>query len=241
MATLLASGCSDPPDPGTTHDESAANGIECDVPLDRLEAARIASVPVLEPTSRKIRRVERFRHLNEIARMPNAMIDAILARGIRIELTGGTIVEFPQWADLKGQVPRGWNATAYTWDDVPGTATASAVYLGDSAKPNNAASLAVHEATHAIDRALGGFSTVSVTVSALYQAELARPPALADRNSAYRRSHPEEFLAVAVEEYVCSAKTRARLRALYPDVFDYVSVELSNDLRARLTSLDVDR
>jgi len=39
-------------------------------------------------------------------------------------------------------------------DDVAGTASATSVYLGDSAKPNNAYSLAIHEATHALDRVL---------------------------------------------------------------------------------------
>jgi hypothetical protein len=223
---MVIVGCSNPnADDGATDEGSTANGVNCDVVYDHLVIDRLDGISVQEPTPEKISQSEKIRHLNELDKTSNAFIDVLRQKKLPIKLTGGAMTNFAEWASYKGKTPRGWEGTGYTWDSVPGTGTADGLFLGDSAKPNNAWSLAIHEGTHAVDRVLQ-FTVKNSRVKDLYKAELSRPERADDFNSRYRRSNIEEFLAVAVDEYYCSTATRDKLVARYPDMNAYIRDEL---------------
>lgn len=223
--------CGDAPAEGAAVLEqgSTANHIDCDVSLGALSIGHLHGISILEPTRVPISDGERTRHLNELDALPVVMHDVFRARGLTISLTGGSVVNFAEFQDLRGVTPRGWEGTNLTWDKVPGTGVAKGVYLGDSAKPNNAYSLAMHEGTHTIDRALS-FSTRSAALKGLYADELTRRANPSDANARYRRSNVEEYLAVAVDEYYCNATTRQNLRARYPDMHAYVATALDAEV-----------
>jgi len=212
--------------------DSTANGINCDVRLDQLTVGRLVGISVLEPTSKRISAREKARHLNELNLLSADLLDVYRKQRVPIYLTGGTVTNFPQFASLRGTIPRGWEGTGYTWDSVPGTGTEDGIFLGDSAKPNNAASLSIHEGTHAIDRALD-FSDNSAQLKKLFRDEQRRAVQRADGNATYRRSNIEEFLAVAVEEYYCNAKTRSNLLTRYPQMYEYVRTTFPAEVRAK--------
>ena len=215
---------------GSTDQDSAANGINCDVQLDQLSVAKLAGISIREPTSIRISTREKTRHLNELNLLAPELLQVYRDKRVPIYLTGGSITNFAQFAYLRGTVPRGWEGTGYTWDSVPGAGTEKGIFLGDSAKPNNAASLAIHEGTHSLDRALA-FSENSSALRALYRDELLRPAQAADNNATYRRSNIEEFLAVAVDEYYCSTKTRAALLQRYPRVHAYLTTSFRTEVQ----------
>lgn len=222
-------GCSD----GDSADlDSARNGINCDVRLDRLTIEKLFGISIVEPTTLRISAKEKARHLNELNLLPTELLDVYRKHDVHIYLTGGTVTNFRQFSSLRGTTPRGWEGTGYTWDSVPGTGTEDGIFLGDSAKPNNAASLSIHEGTHAIDRSIG-FSDNSSALKSLYRDELRRAAQTADPNAVYRRSNIEEFLAVAVEEYYCNTKTRTSLLQRYPAMHGYVKNAFSAEVRER--------
>jgi hypothetical protein len=231
---LFDAGCSEGSAPSDEAEQrSTYNRVDCEVSLTELHDERLEGIAVLDPTAKRISEKERIRHLNEITRFSDAMLDVLRVRHVPIQLTGGSVVEFAEFAGLKGQVPRGWDGTGYTWDDVPGTGTERGIFLGDSGKPNNAWSLALHEGTHAVDRAVG-FSVGSTKLRALYADELTRPESAGDSNARYRRSHIEEYFAVGVDELRCNGTTRARLHSLYPSLEAFLVHDLDAELVARL-------
>ncbi len=231
-ATLLAStGCGSIDPSATDEQDSRANGVDCEVRLDVLSTARLHDIRIEEPTSKRIGAQEKIRHLNELGLLPEEMLATFRERSMFIALTGGTVVNFSEFRALRGTSPRGWEGTGLTWDSVPGTGNAKGVYLGDSSRPNNAWSLAIHEATHSVDLAVG-FSRRSTELQRLYREELARAAVVGDTNAAYRRSNIEEFLAVAVDELRCSTKTRTNLQRRYPAMYRYLSSSFEAELRA---------
>ncbi len=232
-ASLLSAvaGCGSIDPSATDEQDSRANGVDCEVRLDALSIARLHDIPIQDPTSKRIAAQDRIRHLNELGLLPEEMLATFRERGMFIALTGGTVVNFAEFRSLRGTAPRGWEGTGLTWDSVPGTGNARGVYLGDSSRPNNAWSLAIHEATHAVDLSIG-FSRRSTELQRLYREELARTPVVGDGNASYRRSNIEEFLAVAVDELRCSTKTRTNLQRRYPAMYTYLSTSFEAELRA---------
>lgn len=227
-----AFGCASSDDANLDTTQSARNGINCDVRLDQLTIEKLLGISIQEPTAIRISSREKARHLNELNLLPADLLDVYRNRHVPIYLTGGTVTNFSQFSYLRGTVPRGWEGSGYTWDSVPGAGTEQGIFLGDSAKPNNAASLSIHEGTHSIDRALE-FSDTSATLKNLYRDELTRPVQSADLNATYRRSNIEEFLAVAVEEFYCNAKTRSHLLQRYPSMHDYVKTTFNTEVREK--------
>jgi hypothetical protein len=213
-------------------DDSTANGINCEVRLDRLAITRLEGIAVEEPTRIRISSREKIRHLNELNTMPDAFLNVLRVKNIPIKLTGGTVPNFEEFANLRGQTPRNWPAGS-TWDNVPGTGNAQGIYLGDSARNNNTNSLAIHEGIHAVDLATG-FTKNNRAIKRLYQAELRRRNTSTDGLTVYRRGNIEEYLAVAVDEYYCNANTRLRLRGLYPELHTYVATSFNADLTEAL-------
>jgi Pro-Pro endopeptidase len=216
--------------------DSTANGISCEVRLDALTTENLHGIEIDEDSSSKrIPKAEKIRHLNELNRLPTPMLDVFRTFSLPIHLTAGAVTNFRQFRSLRGQTPRGWEGTGQTWDVVPGTGNATGVYLGDSAKPNGTASLAIHEGTHAIDLRLR-LTENSRSLQRLYRRELARP-LLAGGLESYRRSHIEEFLAVAVDQYYCSANTRRLLKGMHPEMATYVENELQDEIQTASAAL----
>lgn len=222
IATVPLMACQNADSTAHDHDSelrSAANGINCDVNYDQLNAAPLAGITI---DDRGIRPAEKIRHLNELSTMPLEFLD-VMRGGVSIHLTAGGVTEFPKFDHLKGVVPRGWEATGITWDKIPGTAWEGGLYLGDSALGNNAISLAIHEATHAVDQIINIIQKAEF-LEAYNQDKYSPHPT--DRGAAYRLNYPEEYLAMAVEGYHCSAATRRELQALYPRAHDFVEQKL---------------
>jgi hypothetical protein len=227
---VLQTGCAVEEESGdSAEQESTANGITCEVRLDALTTENLHGIAIDErSSSKKISFAEKARHLNELNKLPSTSLDVFRTLQIPIYLTGGSIVNFPQFRSLRGQRPRNWESG--TWDSVPGTGNATGVYLGNSATGNGAASLAIHEATHAIDLSLK-LSENSTKLKRLYKRELERP-ALDNELERYRRGHIEEFLAVAVDQYYCNATTRNLLKGLHPEIANYVEKDLQQEIRS---------
>lgn len=234
-ATAACSLSTSEDDVGSLEQGSTANAVDCDVRLDRLDTPKLHGIAIEEPTAFPISAKEKIRHLNELNRTSAAFLSVLRGKGVPIKLTGGPVTNFSELQGLRGQVPPGWESTGLTWDDVPGTGYSAGIFLGDSALSNDAWSLAIHEGAHAVDASVG-LTATSAFFYGVYTRELEHAPVVDDRVAAYRRSNINEFLAVGLDEYFCSAKTRASLAARYPEVYSYVRYRLDRELRAALAA-----
>ena len=159
---------------------------------------------------------EKFKivHMNELMQLPVSTKLFLKERQAMIYLTSGSITDFAHFDHLKGVVPRGWENTGYTWDDVPGAGDKFGAYLGHPGLPHSANSLALHEIGHTIDF-LSGWSKSSSQWLEAYSRWKYRPDPQ-DRNGYYRMSHVEEFVAAAIDDYFCSPETRSSMEDWYP-------------------------
>jgi len=196
--------------------QSGSNGVRCDVDYSRLNTNRLSGISIHD---QGIDASEKIRHLNELNSMPESFL-RIMRNKISVNLTKGGITEFAALSHLKGVVPRGWESTGFTWDSVPGGGTPGALYLGNSYLPNGTYSIAIHEATHSVDFA----NSIKYSSDFLeaYNAEKNSPHS-SDPVPAYRLNYPEEYLAIAVDEYFCSSATRDNLYRMYPKAYRYVA------------------
>ena len=82
------------------------------------------------------------------------MLDALLEQSVYVYLINGNITSHPIYSYLAGEVPRGWEETGLTWDDVPGVGGSPVVVrIGYSAygMGHGSINLELHEIAHAID------------------------------------------------------------------------------------------
>jgi hypothetical protein len=202
--------------------KSLSNRVNCDIDRSSLQIESLKGIPIED---RGIDRSEKIRHLNEIAKLPDLFLNRLRQTNFSIQLTRNSITDFPKFARWKGVTPRGWPAgTSYS--NVPGTGYPEAVYLGNSALPNNAYSLAIHEISHSLDAIANLQSRGDVKYA--FRLERAHP---SDHNGSYRYSSIAEFIAVGLDEYFCSKSTRATFAAQYPKTFQFFANQLPKLLR----------
>lgn len=201
---------------------SRHNGVHCDINTSSLELQALKGIPIQD---HGIDASEKLRHINEIAKLPAIFLNRLRAANFSIQLTRRSITDFPKFAKWKNVTPPGWPAGS-TYADVPGTGYIEAVYLGDSALANNAYSLAIHETTHSLDAIVRLQQRREVQQA--FRLERAHG---SDTNGSYRYSSVSEFLAVGIDEYFCSERTRANFQARYPKTFRFFSHDLPKLLR----------
>ena len=58
--------------------------------------------------------------IGRLQRIPTPILSTLNTKGVKIILTNDIITNVPELNNLKGVIPRGWESTGLTWDDVPG-------------------------------------------------------------------------------------------------------------------------
>src|SRR5699024_7062456 len=81
--------------------------------------------------------------------------------GVSIILMDMPLTELPEFDYLSGKVPRGWEKTNSTWDEVPGAGghtTAARIGYSDPGNGHSTINLELHEYGHAVDSYAAGFT-----------------------------------------------------------------------------------
>ena len=116
----------------------------------------------LLPKNNKYDVLEASKMIDRVMGIPPNIVANIYNAGVRVKFCNGPITHEPEYAYLKGQVPRGWEYTGKTWDDVPGaggteTPIARIGYSNPSTKTGHSAcNLELHEIAHTIDNYISG-------------------------------------------------------------------------------------
>lgn len=158
--------------------------------------------------------------LSRLAHLPQAGIDAMRGAGAQIHLFEGRLTDQRGMEYLRGIHPEGWPAGA-TWDIVPGAGAGPYGSVGAYVKASvertrlgqGSASLALHEAAHAVDRSLGYLSRTAMWNGGPMAEIRARGGA------AYFTTQPDEWFAEALALYSLNGSTNAALRSWYPQTY----------------------
>ena len=109
-------------------------------------------------------KTEADRIVERLSRIYPRILNGLLNKGIHIKLINTPITDLPEYAFLKGMLPRGWENTGKTWNDVPGVSgNPIAIRIGYSepGKGHGAVNLELHETAHTVDGYL--FNAISGT------------------------------------------------------------------------------
>lgn len=138
-----------------------------------------------------------------------------------IILCNGPITNDNRFSNLKGKIPRGWEGTGYTWDDVPGFGDypETIIRIGKSFpsyKNNHSAIvLELHETAHMIDALLQkpSFSKNFINITSKESDSLFPNDDYLDIS--------EEYWAESLAYYTYTEKSRNKLKKYAPKTYDY--------------------
>lgn len=104
----------------------------------------------------------------EVAKMPRAALEAIVAAGHKFDIVVGKgVTEHPDFAHLRGVAPRGYAqaGSSKTWDDVPGVSgpTTTVVCANLLHQGHGSVSMILHEQAHSYDKASVSLAGVRVS------------------------------------------------------------------------------
>ncbi|WP_069203029.1 anthrax toxin lethal factor-related metalloendopeptidase [Bacillus testis] len=173
--------------------------------------------------------------IDRVSKINEKLLSETQKAGIRLILTDFPLTDLPEWSHLKGVVPRGWEGTGKTWDDVPGIGgnpTAARIGYSDYGRGHTTVNLELHEFSHAIDfYAAGLVITELEEFLAIHEEEY--EPLFHDHTVFYYFAYPEEYFAEAMALYHLNAETKAKLLERAPKTYAFIET-----LPQRIISVD---
>jgi len=188
-----------------------------------LEQGKKFGVRIVEGASGTSVSKDQLHSVNEqVAKIPAKALEAVTKAGSGIDVVGGKgITDHPHNAHLKGVVPRGWEKTGKTWDDVPGGGAQhpnqrTIIAARGAANPysHGSANLVLHEHGHTVDAC----SRDSNNQRPSDQADWKAIHGKVKWPSPYQQAYAEEAWAESFAKMYNGEQTRA---ALPPEVQAY--------------------
>src|SRR5699024_4412334 len=99
--------------------------------------------------------------INRLGKIPERIVRETVDAGATFLIIDTKLTDQPEFEDLKGVVPRGWEGDESTWSDVPGaggSASAARIGYSDYGKDHASNNLELHEFSHAIDDYVLGYT-----------------------------------------------------------------------------------
>ncbi|WP_419392721.1 anthrax toxin lethal factor-related metalloendopeptidase [Cytobacillus praedii] len=162
---------------------------------------------------------EALNMVNRIWSIPTSILNVMYKQGVQVKFINFPLTDLPEYAYLKGEVPRGWEHTPYTWDDVPGIGGQTVVArIGYSYKKmHSSVNLELHETAHAIDNYV--FNNIS------YSDEFTKIHTLEhdDFNDNPYYDYKEEYFAEAFAYFYASSDTNEELKEKAPLTFKFIN------------------
>ncbi len=130
------------------------------------------------------------------------------------------MTEEPEYEQFKGVVPRGWEETGKTWDDVPGAGgqlIVARIGYSDPGEFHGSHNLELHEIGHQVDFVvfeMYGLDSTNETFAQLTETE-------ASLFSGAYYKYDEEYFAEAFTMFYLSEETNKELKRKAPQVYEY--------------------
>jgi hypothetical protein len=153
--------------------------------------------------------------ISRIKQFQPDILARLVQNGVKIRLITGKLTDEPEYKELKGVTPRGWEGTGKTWDDIPGIGGNPVILrigYSDSGHGHGSLNLELHETSHAIDIHVFNNISQSEEFTKLFKQEA---KSLFPVNS-YMDSYSEEYFAESSCMFVYSLETRNKMKRIAP-------------------------
>lgn len=154
---------------------------------------------------------------NRILKISPKILLSMLRAGVKMKLTNAPITEEPELQYLKGVVPRGWEYTGMTWDDVPGAGgydlPIARIGYSDPKPENNhdTINLELHELAHTVDNYISGSVDDPISFSDEF-VEIWREEVYDILPYDYFINYVEEYFAEVFAMYYLNEESKSELK-----------------------------
>lgn len=167
--------------------------------------------------------------IDRINVFPPKLIDRLIAKGEKMKLINGKLTDEPEYQYLRGRIPKGWENTGFTWDDVPGIGGNPIIVRLDScgtADSHSSVCLELHEISHRINALDIIKASDTFAFRRIWRAE---SPILFEHNP-YFIENSNEYFAECYSMYLCCDDTRSQLKSKAPLTYEFFSQDFYNHL-----------
>nr|WP_300005895.1 cell wall-binding repeat-containing protein [Tissierella sp.] len=182
----------------------------------------------LLPKSEGYDKLEASMMMDRVMNINPKTISNIYSGGVRMKFSKGPITDEPEYASLKGKVPRGWEGLGKTWDDVPGaggteTPIARIGYSdpGDHTG-HNSINLELHELAHSIDNFISGtYSGEQISSSTRFK-KIWKEEVRIILPDSYYIDYSEEYFAEVFAMYYLNPASNTKLLKKAPKTYAFI-------------------
>jgi len=164
---------------------------------------------------------EALHMIDRLHSIHDSMLQGLIEEDIAMFLVNFPITHLSEFSHLQGVVPRGWEDTGSTWDDVPGAGgkpSIARIGYSESGMDHGSLNLELHEIAHPIDT----FVLNDISSSSAFQTiqKQEQPLFLPDNYFAY----PNEYFAEAFAYYFLNENTREILQQNAPKTYAFIEM-----------------
>lgn len=144
--------------------------------------------------------------------------------GVSIILMDVPLTELSEFQHLSDTVPRGWEGSGNTWDDVPGAGgftTAARIGYSDPGNGHSTINLELHEYAHAVDSYTAGFTFSDDSEFRQIMAE-EKDALFGDHAVSEYFDVPSEYFAEAFAMYYLGGEEQSKLQSRAPQTYSYM-------------------
>lgn len=155
-----------------------------------------------------------------IGRIHPSIINALYDRNLTIKLINFPLTDLLEYEFLRGEIPRGWENTGKTWDDVPGAGGNPAVARIGYSNPSEwhgTINLELHELAHLIDSHVFDYSSHTAEFSTIHKEEQA-----GFLQGVYF-TNAEEYFAESFSYYYLGGERKSKLQLHAPKTYKFIS------------------
>jgi hypothetical protein len=159
-----------------------------------------------------------------LSKIPTSFLQKLKAKNVVIKLVDAPITNLPEFAHLSNIVPRGWEGTNKTWDDVPGIGGKQTVAIvigkSDYGLGHGAINLELHETAHTIDQLV--YEHLSSTSSFISIWEKEATQLFGDHH--YYSQYSEEYFAETFAMFYYGPVSKEKLKSRAPLTYTFFQV-----------------
>jgi hypothetical protein len=160
--------------------------------------------------------------ITRIGQISPDILERLVQNKVKIRLINGKLTDEPEYRELRGVTPRGWEGTGETWDDVPGIGGNPVILrigYSETGQGHGSLNLELHETSHAIDMYVLGNVSQSEKFIDVFNKEANQ---LFPKNG-YMDTFVEEYFAESSCMYFFSNQTRNQIKTLAPLTYSFLT------------------
>ncbi|WP_186312862.1 anthrax toxin lethal factor-related metalloendopeptidase [Bacillus cereus] len=184
-----------------------------------LSLSNVLQQLIIVQTSGDYNHYETSNMIQRISKINNPILYSLYKNNVHIKLINFPITYLSEYSYLRGQIPRGWEGTGYTWDYVPGIGgnpVVARIGYSNYGNMHTSINLELHETAHAIDRYVFQNISYSREFLSIHSQEYN-----SFSNSSYYY-YPEEYFAEAFAYYYLTSETNNTLKKQAPFTYRFI-------------------